>query len=829
MNAVLLTLALLGHPTVTDTAITGHGDPTPRFSAHYANVLVVPAGQTVTLPADSTYDAVEVSGTLNASQDHDTVCRTIHLSVMPGGVLDLDTPKRCEIVFRDVPLRTGTVQQPGHDPMQIGNGLLVFGTFRVRGRPLAKSFTHLGAEALAGATTIQFAVPAGWQVGDEILIPDSRQIVSTGQSLVPIRRESPARIAAINGDVVTLDKPLDFEHLAARTPEGAVWAMPYVLNLTRNVVIRSENPAGVHGHVMFMEQAKVDVQYAEFRDLGRTRAEPLHSTSLKGAADDQIGTNQIARYAFHWHHVHGHASVDGYTGRAVGIVIRGGEKWGLVQHGTHDLYIADNIALDQVGAGFVTEDGYEVRGKYLRNFAAYIRGNGLDGKQSDEAGAPGGEGVGFWFRSSRQTIEGNVAANCAFGFTPFYRRQVVRLIPGVPGGPNDTPLEPTTAMPISFTDNEAYGCKSNGYEMWNNPHVEPRLVIANFKAWHNGLWQVKAGTDEPGSITATNLRCLAKDGLSGGISSSSSYNSILAIDGGEILGCGLGCSDARQEVTLRNVVMQNVRNFYIPGAYDHTRQTTLDGVLFKPFGSRPLNAIEFDALAWNHGEPLPDWKIIPKWRPNTGTRIIVKNWQREGQDYLLFREIQKRSKAAMTATGYAGEGCPEAGLSVGQCWDKYGVALGGGVIADAEAIALPGVLNGVAKAGLDYPLPVARAVLQVPNMLEPADPASRNLTLILTGQSAGAAVIQIDDLPPETRVSDVYDEPGNVRTSVFAAGVGTHTVKTHRLDANGVKVPGSDATFAYFVGVPSEPPVDPPPPLTLEQRVERLERAVFGP
>ena len=32
MNAVILTLALLGHPTVTDTAILGHGDPTPRFA-----------------------------------------------------------------------------------------------------------------------------------------------------------------------------------------------------------------------------------------------------------------------------------------------------------------------------------------------------------------------------------------------------------------------------------------------------------------------------------------------------------------------------------------------------------------------------------------------------------------------------------------------------------------------------------------------------------------------------------------------------------------------------------------------------------------------------
>src|SRR5690606_26639115 len=178
--------------------------------------------------------------------------------------------------------------------------------------------------------------------------------------------------------------------------------LPYVANITRNIVFRSENPAGTRGHVIFLEQAKVDVQYAAFLGMGRTQAVNLDSTSLTGSADDKIGTNQIARYgASHWHHVHGHADIDGLTGRYVGVYADGmdGAKWGFVQHGSHDIEHRDCIADRFIGAGFVTEDGYEVRGKWTNNLGCYSKGNGIDGKFNLVAprNIPGGEGAAFWF------------------------------------------------------------------------------------------------------------------------------------------------------------------------------------------------------------------------------------------------------------------------------------------------------------------------------------------------------------------------------------------------------------------------------------------------
>ena len=54
-------------------------DAVPRF-LDLPRVLVVPAGATVTAAADSTWDYIEVAGTLRVARDHDTVLRFTHCS-----------------------------------------------------------------------------------------------------------------------------------------------------------------------------------------------------------------------------------------------------------------------------------------------------------------------------------------------------------------------------------------------------------------------------------------------------------------------------------------------------------------------------------------------------------------------------------------------------------------------------------------------------------------------------------------------------------------------------------------------------------------------------
>lgn len=209
------------HTTVTDTQIILHnGEKLPRYASRPGNNLVVPAGQTVTLPADATFDAIEVSGTLKVSREADTVLKFTNLQVLPGGVLDMGTTndpvtKRVEFIVRDVPINTQI------DPFQWGNGIFNLGTWTSCGRVLGPTWSQMEpAEAGATKITVVGNGAAGWQVGDELLIPDTRQMSSYPWTpyWVNARREAVVKISAIDGNQITLSKPLDFEHAAALSP-----------------------------------------------------------------------------------------------------------------------------------------------------------------------------------------------------------------------------------------------------------------------------------------------------------------------------------------------------------------------------------------------------------------------------------------------------------------------------------------------------------------------------------------------------------------------------------------------------------------------------------
>ena len=239
-------------------------DVVPRF-LNLPRVLVVPPGTTVTPAADSTWDYIEVAGTLRVARDRDTILRFTHLFVLPGAVLDVGTQadpipagRRVELIVRNVPIDTL------RDTFQWGNGLLNFGRQ-----------TRVGAEKLAWTTTRDDLRtgdrlltldedPVGWQVGDELLIPDT--------TLGGRRREAVIGVAGIAGRVITLSKGLDFDHPAQTDPGGEVMLRPRVANLTRNIVVRSENPQGTRGHTADVgHDATWDVRFNEFSGLGRTK------------------------------------------------------------------------------------------------------------------------------------------------------------------------------------------------------------------------------------------------------------------------------------------------------------------------------------------------------------------------------------------------------------------------------------------------------------------------------------------------------------------------------------------------------------------------------
>ena len=115
--------------------------------------------------------------------------------------------------------------------------------------------------------------------------------------------------------------------------------------------------------------AKWDIRYNQFVGLGRTLNVTLDDT----VPGTHLGTNQRGKYAEHHHHAE--SSVGSADVGNIYLGNRTTTKWALVVHGTSDTLVEENVAVDFPGAGFVTEDGYEVRNVFRRNLAAYIGGD----------------------------------------------------------------------------------------------------------------------------------------------------------------------------------------------------------------------------------------------------------------------------------------------------------------------------------------------------------------------------------------------------------------------------------------------------------------------
>ena len=215
-------------------------------------------------------------------------------------------------------------------------------------------------------------------------------------------------------------------------------ATPTVCNLTRNIVVRSENPdptTGTPGHTANIgPDTHRDIRNNLLIGLGRTTNARIDRTSPDLS---HIGTNQIARYGSHEHFAFGFGSTFSHN------VVLGNRvaKWGVVVHQTHDTTVEDNIVADYAGAGFITEDGVEVRNVFRRNLAAYnletVARNNTTTNLTE--GRPGTEGTGYWFHGVQQVFEDNEARNNRIGSSFVNQLLAAGSYPSQPGLQPDRP------------------------------------------------------------------------------------------------------------------------------------------------------------------------------------------------------------------------------------------------------------------------------------------------------------------------------------------------------------------------------------------------------
>jgi hypothetical protein len=392
------------------------------------------------------------------------------LIVYPQGALEMGTDEApavgAELVILDAPIDTIA------DPEQFGHGLIGLGKVTICGVEKTP-FVRMTGELAAGVSALP--IPStDWQAGDAVFIPDTRQLANAS-GYVP------------QWEVLKYQQtPTLFAHKGARDDDGKLDCLPHVANLSRSVVIRSENPNGVRGHVLFSHGCDLDLCHVVFKDLGRTLAmvpgvaanvSHLNNTTFDAAGNvTKIGTNQIGRYPLHLHHLIG---MPGHGGQFAveGCVVDGGRKWGIAIHASHRGLVQGNIVHNIDGAGIVTEDGSEAENVIVGNFVCRVNapgGNGAERQFQDLAW----EGAGYHFRGGNNIVRDNVACNIlnGYGFKLFQHSASKAIV----------------SVPIrEFLGNEMYGASEGGLTYWwigtlsNVPIASmPESVIADTLIWN---------------------------------------------------------------------------------------------------------------------------------------------------------------------------------------------------------------------------------------------------------------------------------------------------------------------------------------------------------
>lgn len=536
-----------GDVIVTPTSVITEHDVVPRFAVgaqfvavadgNWSNPLVwnrgeVPtAGAKVQIPigrdvdydlfSNRELDAIEVSGRLDFKTNVNTSLWVHEIMVMPTGTLTIGTPLvpvndnvTAEIVFLSeanqagLNFKTGTLANPGIDPEQYGNGLLAFGTLTLQGAaktPYARSTEDI----IGGSTTINLdRAVSNWKVSDRLVIPETSQTPFLVRD-IELQETETASISSLGTRQVVLANPLVNDHLGITENSFGISRYPHVANLTRNVVLRSEVPNGIRGHVMALGNAHVDIANVELRSLGRTSAAAPVDSTLYNLNESlfRIGTNQAGRYSLHLHHMSHDFMVSG-------VVIYDALKWGISIHDTDFGCIENTIVFDVDGAGMVTEDGGEVGTDFENNLI--IKVNGGHQKDDSRAGAVqmfdaqgklfeeiGSDGSGFWMRSSEGTFVGNTvydAVGYGFNFNGYYRV-----------------VTPAKLQQLDlFSGNEVVASKGGYWSGWSQGQAAitnylPQ-TISNFLAWHVDSEGVK--TYHEGSLIFQNVTIVGNASVS---------------------------------------------------------------------------------------------------------------------------------------------------------------------------------------------------------------------------------------------------------------------------------------------------------------------------
>lgn len=780
-------------------------------------------------------DALEINGSLIFSTTVSTRLTVANLTVLPTGTLQIGTATNpvaptvnAEIVIADKPIDLAI------DPRQYGTGLIVLGKVTIYGSSINQTWSRLAAEPRAGDSSLLVAGNASrWRAGDTLVLPDTRQPVASDEDRY-VDGDAPqweeVVVDHIVGNRIYLTSSLQFNHLGARNSSGQLELMAHVADLNRNVVIRSENPNGTRGHTFYTARASVDIEFARFQDLGRTDAfQALDNTTFDASGNvTHLGTNQIGRYAVHFHHMMGpeNPTNTGYQFKFVGNTIDRSLKWAVATHDTSFGLLENNVVYDAQGAAFVTEDGSEIGNLFRNNITIRVQGTRLDGKDGTQEGDYGRGGVGFWFRRAGNQVIGNVAVDNSYaGFVldGYFNWDPVTLPKFRGADKHDAGEGYTTKLNPGglFSNNETYGMAYYGlwvaYPLGDSLASEySDLTIYNLRIWNVALAGVRGY--HTNRVAFDQLLILfdksaqnRDDTGAYGLELKTYENRYLVIRNSRIEGAYYGVyaprNDASEAGVERPTIIQNT-----------TLKNYINIVVSPPEDNRPSNGnalVVRDVKFVRLTNLTPNPALAAAIRPSTNIymqlvmpnsdltqRSVVKVYnynQVAGDNFQVFYREQDANVAMPQTTsnllfGRDVEGTigsPAYGRTNQYNWTTYGIATAGGLLPAGTSASRPEI-NGLVGPIQNLSTITPRVVLVTP--WEGAQVAGNDPVRVRFNVNgvlpAGATVyFSVDGGPPVTRYLD---------GGPFMLSLGPHVLRAFIGDAQRQQLPGTLQVIRNF-------------------------------
>lgn len=375
--------------------------------SNYNHIVKIPADVRVGIPPNGSVVAgdVHVEGQLLVVEGG-TRFRTRTLLVSgANGLFEVGQPGSPHMEDFLIILRHGN--QPERTIGGFGNkfiGACNGGSIELHGRPVTSWGYVNNAMLSPGDTTIEVSNVSGWNVGDEIVLTPTHGWGHEQIETFTITALSPGPNQTVS---LTLDNPITFQRRSEsrsyqRTQSPAnTWDVELrarVGLLSRNLTIRANNPedSGFGGHVMIMgahmgmsEPGSARISNVEFYRMGQ-----------KGL---------LARYPIHWHML-GDAGEGQYIRNSS---IHHAFNRAIVLHGSHHVEVADNLAYDHPGHGFMLEDGSEMENRIVGNlFIGSTRpapGDEVIPSDNSHNQPQNRSPASFWITNPYNTFDNNIA------------------------------------------------------------------------------------------------------------------------------------------------------------------------------------------------------------------------------------------------------------------------------------------------------------------------------------------------------------------------------------------------------------------------------------